>query len=170
MEIVELNETYLNDAIRLVEKIFNPSKNDKLSLTASIYPEKYQNYLQKNGFIELKYYVLVDEENVIGITGLYAYDDESYWLGWFCIDEKYRNKGLGHVLLNLSISYASNRKCLYLYTEELDEFKIARKLYEKYGFELYKREGKFIYYKFDFAKHKDKFVSVFSDTDVFKKD
>jgi len=163
MKIVPLNEKYLSSAEKLIEKVFNTSKEEKKTLISSLYLQKYKNYLQKHGFRELKYYVLVEDEKVIGITGLYAYDKDSYWLGWFCVDKKYRNKGFGKKLLDFAIYKTQIKNFLYLYTEDCDEFKKARKLYEKFGFELYKREGKFLYYKFDFLKHKDKFVNVFSN-------
>ena len=152
MQIVPLNETYLKEATELLKKVFNPSKEEKLTLKASLYPQKYKDYLKKHQFIELNYYVLVENEKVIGLTGLYAYDDNSYWLGWFCVDEKYRNKGYGKKLLDFSIYKAQKRKFLYLYTENFDEFKKAINLYERYGFELFNKEHQYLYYRLDFSK------------------
>ena len=163
MEIVPLNEEYLKEAEKLLEKVFYPSKEEKLTLISSLYPNKYEKYLKKHSFKELKYYVLVENKKVIGMIGLYAYDKKSYWLGWFCVEKKYRGKGFGKKLLDFAIDKSKKRRVLYLYTENSKEFETARKLYAKYGFELYKIEGKFLYYKFDFLKHKDKFVNVFSD-------
>ena len=175
MKIVPLNERYLNEAEKLIEKIFQPTEEEKLTLRSSIYPEKYKDYLQKHGFIELKYFVLVENDKVIGLTGLYAYNEKSYWLGWFCVDEKYRNKGFGKKLLDFAIYKAQTKKFLYLYTENSKKFQKARKLYEKYGFELYKQEDKYFYYKLVFLKHKNKQINFFSkikpcNNKTYKKD
>ena len=43
MQVVPLNETYLKEATKLLEKVFNPSKEEKLTLKASFYPQKYNN-------------------------------------------------------------------------------------------------------------------------------
>lgn len=151
MEIIPLNEKHLSSTEKLLKKVFNPSKEDMLTLISSLYPEKYKKYLQENGFIELKYFILIEDNQLIGLTGLYAYNKVSYWLGWFCVDDKYRNQGYGKKLLDFAIYKAQNRKFLYLYTEDSDEFKTARKLYKQYGFELYKKD-KYLYYKLDFSK------------------
>ena len=103
MKIVPLNEKSLKEAEKLLEKVFHPSKEEKLTLISSIYPKKYEEYLKKHNFKELKYYVLVENKKFIGMIGLYAYDKESYWLGWFCVDEKYRSKGFGKKLLDFAI-------------------------------------------------------------------
>lgn len=77
----------------------------------------------------IKYYIIYNEDTPIGITGLYNYDsfkEQTIWLGWFGILEKYRNKGYGRQALldsiemgkELSKKYPINYFRLYTYKKD----------------------------------------------------
>lgn len=50
----------------------------------------------------------------MGITGVYYYDLDSAWLGWFGVLPEYRNKGIGCRLLNKTIKLVSSMGFKYL--------------------------------------------------------
>lgn len=82
---------------------------------------------------------------VIGTTGIYVLaDDEedSAWLGWFCVDEKHRGKGYGQRLLEFTMQKGREmgKKKLKLYTSTEPSEEVAQKLYAKKGFILFKEE------------------------------
>ncbi len=87
-----------------------------------------------------KYYLVYDENKVIGITGLYSNEDlnetGSIWLGWFGVLSNYRNQGYGTQILNDTIHMATELAKKYpikyfrLYTSERDDA-IAQPLYNK---------------------------------------
>ena len=158
MYIIEsLSKSNLKSALRLRNTIFQDlSKCDKETLEASldINNEKYKNCLSKNQISYLEYFVMLEPKTrqVIGLTGLYVENDNNEcWLGWFCVDENYRNNGLGQKLLDFSISRAKElkKKILKLYTYNSEEYKSAIKLYETNYFVEIAREKKDIYYQLE---------------------
>lgn len=88
-----------------------------------------------------KYYLVYNNDVIIGITGLYNecnYEDESIWLGWYGVLEEYRLHGFGKQILLDTIDMAkeemrhnSKIKYLRLYTS-LVENKVAQILYKKH--------------------------------------
>lgn len=109
-----------------------------------IFPEEsaYEHYnygIKKNVEYE-KYYLVYNENKIIGITGLYSNEDinetNSIWLGWFGVMKEYRSKGYGKRILLDTIEMVkelSNKypiKYFRLYTSERDD-KLAQPLYEK---------------------------------------
>ena len=114
------------------------------SIQMKIFPGEcaYYNYLDIiNKNLEWQNYYLVYEENkVIGITGLYCFENinetNSIWLGWFGVLEEYRRKGYGKEILietiNISKEFSKKYpiKYLRLYTSTRDN-KIAQILYEE---------------------------------------
>ena len=79
-----------------------------------------------------KYWVSIDKKgNIIGITGIYfreCDDKDVLWVSWFCVDQKYRGRGIGKTLLNHVISYAkiNNKKRFKIYTSNIEEEKNAQ--------------------------------------------
>jgi ribosomal protein S18 acetylase RimI-like enzyme len=161
MYIIEsLSKSNLKSALQLRNTIFQDlSKCDKETLEASldINNEKYKNCLSKNQISYLEYFVMQEPKTkqVIGLTGLYVENDNNEcWLGWFCVDENYRNNGLGQKLLDFSISRAKElkKKILKLYTYNSEEYKSAIKLYETNYFVEIAREKKDIYYQLELTQ------------------
>jgi GNAT superfamily N-acetyltransferase len=143
MRVIKLNKKYLQKAIDLTLKVFSDTKPEDFD-----YPPKWLRYSLENQMpyvSSLGYFIAVEKEKVIGITGLYELPEdkkEASWVAWFCIDPKARGKGLGNKLLNLMIEKAkkSGKKYLRLYTSSGPVEEIARNLYNKKGFIETKRE------------------------------
>ncbi len=89
----------------------------------------------KHQFLQ-KYWLAKDNDEYIGIVGLYAYKDypKDAWLGWFGVLKQYRNKGFAKEIINFAMNKALEMgfNNLRLYTDE-EENLIATKLYEKLG-------------------------------------
>ncbi len=84
-----------------------------------------------------QYYKIMYEEIMVGFIGIKVYDKEIY-LYRFYVDEEYRNKGIGTIVLNKIINIAkSDNKDMTL---EVIGDNIAIDLYERFGFKThYKR-------------------------------
>ena len=88
----------------------------------------------------IKYYLVYDNDNVVGITGLYSNEEisetNSIWLGWFGVLEDFRSNGYGKQIFLDTIDMANDLKNKYpikyfrLYTSERDDA-IALPLYNK---------------------------------------
>ena len=144
MKIADLTKRNLEQAVNLVEKIF-PSEYEeeagKDELPASLNPELYRDYLEKTGITWARYWVAEENGKVIGNIGIYTYnddEDEADWLGWFCVDEDFRNNGIGTKLLLFAIEEAKKRgkDYLRLYTTDDEDELDSHRLYEKYGFKV----------------------------------
>lgn len=145
MRIEKLNSARLGDAIKLRDHVFNellPLEYE--TLEASLNTQKFSEWYQKAQIKTLEYWVASDEDDtLLGLVGLYTQRGDSkskVWLGWFCVDRKYRGKKVGSSLLDFAVETAksSGFSELHLYTTYDDEFKQARFLYEKRGFVKYK--------------------------------
>ena len=87
-----------------------------------------------------------------GTTGIYSYvkdKEDAIWLAWFCVDTEQRGKGIGKKLIEYSINVVReyNKKYFRLYTSSDPNEAAAQNLYEKYGFEMIKKEKKLFYTK-----------------------
>lgn len=143
MKIQKLSKKYLNQAIDLTLRVFTDTKPEDFD-----YPPKWLKYSIENKLpyvSSLGYFIAIEKEKVIGLAGLYELpqdNKESNWLAWFCVDPKFRGKGLGKRLLGLMIKKTkkSKKKYLRLYTSDGEIEKVARKLYEKLGFKETRRK------------------------------
>ena len=142
MKIVALTKDNIKKASNIANKIFYyedilPEKFFK----ASFKPKEFNKLLNIQQKIETcKYYVAINEKKeVIGTTGLYSIEDDEknkYWLGWFCVNQKYRGQGIGQKLLDFTINKAKKKgaKYLNLYTSTNPLEENAQKLYKKNKF------------------------------------
>lgn len=85
---------------------------------------------------KLRYYIYIDDTEVIGISGIYEEPEEkeSAWLGWFGVREEHRRKGYGSKILKCFEKEAKRLGYKYcrLYTNA-DNYG-AHSFYEKNGF------------------------------------
>lgn len=146
LNIKPLSEEYLDEAIELNRKVF-PLDGDtpETAFRVSLDPETYEKMYEKWKTKKLNYFVLLNGENkVIGTTGIYCQKEtpEIAWLGWYCIDPNYRNKGFGSKLLEWSINKAKSEGYtkMHLYTSDMPSEEEAQKLYDKFGFKKYDEE------------------------------
>ena len=85
---------------------------------------------------QLDYYMVEDTDGVlIGVTGIYAQNNDEAWLGWFGILPEYRNKGIGYKVLmkTLELMKAFGDTIVRLYTDPVADAK-AVELYKNVGF------------------------------------
>lgn len=145
----------LNKAVILRDKVFSDLKSyEKETLEASLGKNNYEECWKKNELMSMQYFIMLDKtkDKVVGLTGIYNEEEDTSdicWLGWFCIDKEYREKGLSKKLLAFSIDIAKklNKKFLHLYTYDSKDYIPAMKLYEQYHFNIYDKDKKDIYYK-----------------------
>ncbi len=155
MVIKKLRETLLKEATKLRDSVFTHlDKCERETLHASLYADNDTAWNLKNGIEKLTYWIATDElkKRVAGLVGLYTEygdNDDMVWLGWFCVDPKYRGQKIGSMLLEFAIDRAreQGKKYLLLYTTGETEYASARALYGKRGFVKYKVEGEILYYK-----------------------
>lgn len=150
--IKPLNHHTLSQAIVLRDQVFPLlSKYEHATLEVSISDDD-QDVCQKIGIRELEYWTALMKEDVAGLIGLYTEldDEDSVWLGWYCVDPIYRGQKIGKKLLSYAIDEANKRgyTCLKLYTSKINEYAVARNQYEQIGFEKYRISGAEIYYRY----------------------
>jgi GNAT superfamily N-acetyltransferase len=144
IRIEALSKKTLNGACKLTLDVFHPNVIDEdyppRELKISLDLEKNKKACIEFEITYLKYWVALNNRNkVVGIIGLYTltYDEgEAYWLGWYCVDPKFRRKNIGKLLLNFAIDKAKKegKKWLRLYTSNAPNEKMANKIYDKLGF------------------------------------
>lgn len=135
MELVLVDKSNYKKAIEIQNNIF-PNENGALNILASLGRDAFMKITGLDYEDDhVRYYLAKMNEDYIGITGIYYYDLDSAWIGWFGILEKYRNKGMGRDLLKKTINLAVNMnfKFLRLYTDFIENCK-AINLYEEEGF------------------------------------
>ena len=142
MEIIPLSKETADQAIALVQRIFASTSNEDIR-TAFEGGLGNRKAYSRWKISQLKYWVIV-EKKVIATTGMYELldDNDSYWVGWMCVDPEFRRRGLGRKLLEFVVDLAkkAGKKYVRLYTSTDPNEAAAQKLYEKRGFKEYKRE------------------------------
>lgn len=95
---------------------------------------------------ELEYYIHYDGDSPVGISGLYSEPmaNDSLWLGWFGVLEKYRNRGYGSAILNSFESECKRRGMTFarLYTA-VDNNESAIHFYKNRGYSLEVYNGEY---------------------------
>ena len=141
-------------------KIDNNNINEAVKVQMKIFPDEcayihYKNTIEKNEDYQ-NYYLVYDNNEIIGITGLYSFEDinvtNSLWLGWFGVLTEKRNKGYGKRILLDTIEMAKDLSKEYpikyfrLYTSTRDN-PIAQVLYKEVmdTYEDYNNENDFNY-------------------------
>lgn len=143
INIIPLTKKYLNEGITLVKSTFeDEGRSLRKELEASVDEKKFSKYIKKydREMKSIEYFIAVDKtEKVLGIIGLYSISkdfQDTYWLGWYCVDISERGKGIGKALLDYAINVAKKRRkkylCLFTSTDK-NEAK-AQKIYDKNGF------------------------------------
>ncbi len=125
LKIIKITKENLAYAIQIQEEIF-PDESGRVNFEESI-----------AGTQEYDYYLLYEEENCVGVIGLYAYpcDAESGWLGWFGIRKPFRKKHLGTEAIKIFEDLAVKRGYKYarLYTDEYEN-DVAISFYRSNGY------------------------------------
>jgi GNAT superfamily N-acetyltransferase len=150
IKIEKLSLDNLRQASVLADRIFA----DNVSGSDSLAPSRdFEASLDENGqgdygrerygkIVFTMYFVALNEDReVVGTCGLYELDKDKRdadWLGWFCVDEEYRNCGVGSLLLDHAICKVKERgkSFLRLYTPAVQGKSAAQDLYLKKGFQI----------------------------------
>ena len=149
IKIIPLENKYLEETIKLVNKIFpvqDDEENVEEAFRASLNFSKYKNLLKKWKIPNLEYFIAYDEDKkcVVGTSGIYEIenDSNSAWVGWTSVNPEYRRKGIGKKLVQYIINESKKRgyKIMKLHTVDIDYQKNAHKLYKSLGFKLIKKE------------------------------
>lgn len=135
----------LYEAELLRDSIFKDiDKKEKPLLKASLDYKKYADVYKQNDMRSSIYWVLKDRKSskIIGLTGLYTEvedEENECWLGWFCVDEKYRGKKYGKELFDFTIQKAisKDKNILHIYTYDSKKYQPAICMYKNNGFKPY---------------------------------
>ena len=150
--IEPLSKKTINGALKVLDKVFGNNLKDKViyhnAFIGSLDMNKYKLiYGKKEKPSYLQYYVARDKESgrIFGTTGLYVnseLDTGRIGIGWFCVDPKFRGKGIGKALLDFTIEKARERRSpvLFLWTTSDPAERLAHKMYARRGFRVIKRE------------------------------
>ncbi|WP_165861191.1 GNAT family N-acetyltransferase [Paenibacillus paeoniae] len=152
MTIIPLNPIYLDQASRLVNDVFGDEEEELYpaqELWASLdkkHLKKYQTSVDA-ALRSFQYYIAVEDREVCGIIGLYEMQEDfeqQDWVGWYCVDERYRGRRIGIQLLNYVIEASKKRgkQRLCLYTSTHESERKAQTLYDQNEFYVTKTVNK----------------------------
>ena len=135
MKFILVDFTNYKKAIEIQNTIF-PKEDGTINILASLDRDLFK---KKTGMDyeddNVKYYIAYENNEAIGITGLYYYDNVSAWLGWFGVLPDKRRKSYGKRILEKTMELARQKgfKTMRLYTDAIEKAD-AIKLYKKMGF------------------------------------
>ena len=113
MIIKPLSFDRLEESNTLRNRVFKYlSLEEKQTLNASLDPQNHSSILAKLALMSLEYWVAIYENKVVGLIGLYeetSDHEDSIWLGWYCVDEKYRGLTIGKKLISFAIEEAKKK-------------------------------------------------------------
>ena len=81
------------------------------------------------------FYCLVDQETVVGTVALKKIDEKTVELKSLYLHKDYRGKGLGSLLMSVSVNEAKSRGYKRIVLDSMLKYEEAIRLYEKFGFE-----------------------------------
>lgn len=141
---VPVTQESFDETLKLLNKVFKTfteEENPFVWYKVSLDPGKHADFMKTKGVRDVRYFSVIDKANkkVIGATGLYHLlreTPETVWLGFYCLDEKYRGQGIGKKILEWTVDKARNEgnTLLKLYTSPNEELEKAQEIYKKFGF------------------------------------
>ena len=81
------------------------------------------------------FYCLVDQDMVVGTVALKKIDEKTVELKALYLHKDYRGKGLGSLLMSVSVNEAKSRGYKRIVLDSMLKYEEAIRLYEKFGFE-----------------------------------
>ena len=135
LNFVEVTYDNLDIAVKIQNDIFH-LEDGKQNYIEGITNDPYRK--------EMVNYIVYDNENPIGVVGLYSYNEypDDAWLSWFGVLNKYRKNGKGSKIFDFFEKLAIKKGYLAIRVYTSDEFDSAISLYEKKGMikEFYNNE------------------------------
>lgn len=100
----------------------------------------------------LEYFIVYEADVPIGVTGFFNFLDarETFWLGYFGIVKKRRNKGLGSKVLRRTITMSRKHGC------------------QKFGAWTYSKRAVKFYKKNSFVKGPKKYVIIVNNKIIYR--
>ncbi len=123
-----------------LEEVFELYEN---KIDYSIFTQKYKTILKDNNFYGI---VAIEDNKVVGVLisrviNRLAKKKNILFIDDLIVNEKYRNTGIGKLLIQDATNYAKSKDCGALELTSMIENVNAHKFYENNGFE--KRQYKF---------------------------
>lgn len=148
-----LSQENLKEASNLVYSVFPDDFNSEDSpyeaYRASLDSHEHEDFILKHDIDYMQYFVVKNPstEKIIGVTGWYTQksdNDDTVWLGWYCLSPLERGKGLGKEILKWTMGKVKEKgyKVMKLYTSTDPNEATAQSLYEKMGFKIIGEELK----------------------------
>lgn len=131
LKLVENNKEYY-EIIRLLRT--DPNNTQGFLEQVEITSEQQNKYMEK---YEKNYWVCLLDNDPVGFVGVIDTDIR------FAVYPNYKNKGIGTFMIN-----ELKRKKIDMTSKVLLSNPSSQKVFEKCGFELYKQDNKFKYYKY----------------------
>ena len=138
-DIKKINEIFI-EMNNYINKIRTSNNLEVIDEFKDGYPSNFlEDYLKDNN----KRILVADSNNVvIGYLSLELYKDDNYsYIDDFCIEEKYRRKGIGSSLIDESIKITKNYKINNVRLHVFSFNKNAFNLYKKYEFKEISKEN-----------------------------
>ena len=136
-DIIEIKKDNINLIKDLWEKnrIFHQNKTNNFSYQYSNlnFDERMNNIFDSKDINHYKITGIISQNNIIGYC-LSIIQKNSGELCTLFIDEKYRNNGLGHILIEKHLEWFKNNKCNSVSVNVLIENKDTIKFYESLSF------------------------------------
>ena len=134
---IEIKKENINLIKDLWEKnrIFHQNKTNNFSYQYSNlnFDERMNNIFDSKDINHYKITGIISQNNIIGYC-LSIIQKNSGELCTLFIDEKYRNRGLGHILIEKQLEWFKNNECNSISVNVLIENKDTIKFYESLGF------------------------------------
>ena len=126
--IVEFNEKYSEQFFMLnkawIEESWRLEDSDKKDL---LNPDK---IIEKGGQV----FFALENKIAIGTVAMIKSSDDRFELAKMTVQEDFRGKGIANMLMDECLKFAKENKAKEIFLISNDSLKIARNLYNKYGF------------------------------------
>ena len=138
-DIKEINNLFIELVLTVNKKMIKEGIEPYKELEKGLDDNYWNEFFTKE---DRKILVAEDNGNVIGFLSLCINKEYKYlYLDDYCINEKYRGKGIGSKLMDMAVDYAKKNKINNIGTHVESANHEAREFYKKKGFKLYKEEG-----------------------------
>ncbi|MFH0987183.1 MAG: GNAT family N-acetyltransferase [Candidatus Micrarchaeota archaeon] len=134
MKTIKLCKKYQADALKLITKTFGKQPEDDVD-------DIIEEAVPKSPYREKEHYVIFEKKNLVGIYGLYSgkeHPKNVIFIGWFIVDKKYRNRGIGSKIMKKVEKRSKELKKEFLYVISDNP---AISFYRKFGFKKSRAEG-----------------------------